>query len=184
MNRKSWTVLQSEQIFAAKPFIAITREHVITDSGKHVEDYYQIVLPDFAMMCALTPDERVLTLWQYKHGPRAYGLTFPAGLIETGELPEEATRRELLEETGYRAGSVRFLGSAAANGNQGCGTAHMFVMRDCVKVTEADSGDLETTELKLMTVDQVEAAIADRSVVVLPHLALWCCARAAKFGKK
>lgn len=173
MTDQSWTIETEDVLLDVKPYLRVTRQHVVTDQGTHVEDYYQVEFPDFVIMCALTPDQQIITLWQYKHGARCYGLTFPAGLIEPGEPAEDAVRRELLEETGYRAGAVRFLGRCAVSGNQGCGFAHLYVVTDCIRIAEPCSGDLETMDLKLMSTDAVDTAIRDGAVSVLPHLALW-----------
>ncbi len=55
-----------------------------------------------------TPAEIVLVR-QYRHGVGAFLWEVPAGMIERGEPAVETARRELLEETGYAAASLRFL---------------------------------------------------------------------------
>jgi ADP-ribose pyrophosphatase len=168
-----WTILEDETVFEAKPFVRVTRQRVITCQGKEVPDYYQVGLPDFVLVWALTPSEDVITLWQYKHGGRSYGLTFPAGEIAGDEPIEAAARRELMEETGYRASEVQVLGKYAVNGNQGCGHAYLCTAKGCVQVAEPRSGDLERMDLKLMSIADVDAAVRGGEISVLPHLALW-----------
>ena len=164
-------------VFAAPPFLDVRRQRVRTTSGRVVDDYYQVTFPDFAICCAVTTDQRIVTLWQYKHGARASGLTFPAGIIEPGEPAEDAMRRELLEETGYAAGAAHFLGRYVCNSNQGAGWAHLFVLEDCSPVAEAASGDLETMALRLMDPRDVDAAVQAGEVKGLAHLAVWMAAR-------
>lgn len=178
MHHKPWTIRSEQMLLEAKPYLSIVRQHVVTQSGREVDDYYQILLPDFVIACALTQSGEVITLWQYKHGARRFGLTFPAGHIEAGELPEAAMCRELLEETGYAAGRVQFLGKSAVSANQGCGFAHMFLIHGCVRIAEACSGDLETMELRLMSIADIDDAIRRQEVLALPNLALWGIARA------
>lgn len=182
-SHEPWTIRSEQVLFEAKPYVSIVRQHVVTQSGREVDDYHQILLPDFVIACALTQGGKVITLWQYKHGARRFGLTFPAGHIEAGELPEAAIRRELLEETGYTAGRVQFLGKSAVNANQGCGFANMFLVEDCVRSGEACSGDLETMELRLMSIAEVDDAICSQAVWALAHLAVWGIARANGLGK-
>lgn len=164
-------------VFAAPPFLDVRRQRVRTTSGQVVDDYYQVTFPDFAICCAITTDRRIITLWQYKHGARASGLTFPAGIIEPGEPAEDAIRRELLEETGYAAGGAHFLGRYVCNSNQGAGWANLFVLDDCLPVAQPASGDLETMSLRLMAPSEVDAAIQAGQVNGLAHLAVWTAAR-------
>ncbi len=171
-----WTILKEDTVFSAKPFVEVTCQHVVTDSGVEVRDYYQVRLADFSIACAVTEDGKVITLWQYKHGSRRHGLTFPAGEFRN-EDAERAMVRELMEETGYEAASVTKLGSATVSGNQGCGEAHFYLMEGCRLVGQAQSGDLETMELRLMDVTEIDAALRDGSIAVMAHVALWGLAR-------
>jgi ADP-ribose pyrophosphatase len=175
---KTWTILGEQILLDAKPFVQVARQHVLTSDGRHIDDYYQVWLADFAIVCAFTAGNEVITLWQYKHGARRHGLTFPAGTIDANEAPEQAARRELMEETGYEARRLRFLGRYALSGNQGCGFAHLFIAEDCVKVAEPRSGDLEEMELRLMSTAEVDAALRAGEIHILPHLAIWTAARA------
>lgn len=171
-----WTILKEETVFSAKPFVSVTCQHVVTDSGVEVRDYYQVALADFSIACAVTQDGKVITLWQYKHGARRFGLTFPAGEFRD-EDPADAMVRELMEETGYEAASVTALGACAVSGNQGCGQAHFYLMEGCRPVAQAQSGDLERMELRLMEVAEIDAALRDGEIAVMSHIALWALAR-------
>jgi ADP-ribose pyrophosphatase len=176
MSKQPWKILSEDIIFDAMPFVGLSRQTVEVSDGRIINDYYQVQLSNFAIACAVTVDGEIITLWQYKHGARRYGLTFPAGMIKPGEDPLLAMRRELLEETGYVAGAGRTLGSYVVSGNQGCGTCHVFLFRECKKVAEADAGDLEAMDLRLMSKAAVDRAIADGSTAILTHLAVWALA--------
>jgi ADP-ribose pyrophosphatase len=74
------------------------------------EPYYSLRLPDYAAVVALTRDQRVLLVRQYRPAVERYTLELPSGLVDAGETPAEATGRELLEETGHAAGEIEVLG--------------------------------------------------------------------------
>jgi ADP-ribose pyrophosphatase len=71
-------------------------------------------------------------------------------MLEKGEAPLRAARRELLEETGYRARRWRRLGTFVPNSNYGCGRAHVFLAQEARRVAAPDSGDLEEVETVLL----------------------------------
>ncbi len=93
------------------PYVCVTQERVRTDSGVEIDDYYRVLLPEFAVCVPITLEGMVVTLWQYKHRPKAYSLTLPAGFVEPGEAPDITCRRELLEETGHVAVALTSLGN-------------------------------------------------------------------------
>jgi ADP-ribose pyrophosphatase len=61
-------------------------------------------------MVAITADEQVVLVRQFRPGPGRVLLELPGGNVEDGEDVEAAARRELLEETGYGAGEVEIAG--------------------------------------------------------------------------
>jgi ADP-ribose pyrophosphatase len=72
--------------------------------------YYSLRVPDFAVMVALTEDDRMLAVRQYRPSVERYTIELPSGLVDPGETVAEAAARELLEETGYEAAAVEVLG--------------------------------------------------------------------------
>jgi ADP-ribose pyrophosphatase len=82
--------------------------------GKTVKDgeapYYSLRLPDYAAVVAITPDERVLAVRQFRPAVERYTIELPSGLVDPGESPGQAATRELLEETGYEADHLEVLG--------------------------------------------------------------------------
>lgn len=70
---------------------------------------------DWINVIALTPENEVVLVRQYRFGTQRVELEIPGGLTEPGETPEQAARRELEEETGYRGGEATYLGSVSPN---------------------------------------------------------------------
>jgi 8-oxo-dGTP pyrophosphatase MutT (NUDIX family) len=71
--------------------------------------------PDAANVVAVTPDEQLLFVQQYRFGIQAPTLELPGGIVDAGEDHATAARRELREETGYTSQHWQHLGSIASN---------------------------------------------------------------------
>ena len=169
---QNWAVLESRTLLSIPPFLSVRSERVALPDGREVADYYQIDLAPFVCIFAETEDGRILVIRQYKHGARQVSLTFPGGTIEDGELPLIAARRELREETGYEAGRWLTLGEYVNNANQGCGRAHLFVAKDCRRVCQPDSGDLEEMQVMAMHLEDIMAAAKRGEFVLLNQFTL------------
>jgi ADP-ribose pyrophosphatase len=63
--------------------------------------FYRINAPDGVIILATTAENKILLVKQFRPALNAYTIEFPSGGILTGEKPEDAAKRELLEETGY-----------------------------------------------------------------------------------
>ena len=166
-----WKILKSQEIFVAEPWIKLSTQQILLPDGRVVDNYYQIMLPEFTMIYAQTADGRVIIERQYKHGIGRVSLMLPAGLVNDGEAPLAAARRELLEETGYDSNNWQSMGHFVPNTNYGCGKAHLFLARDAEQVATPDSGDLEEMEIILMTPEDVTDAIFRGEIVSLSTVA-------------
>lgn len=162
-----WKILKNQELLVAEPWIKLSAQQVLLPDGRVVDNYYQIRLPEFAMIFARTLDGRVIMERQYKHGVGRVSLMLPAGILNEGEDPLSAAKRELLEETGYVSNDWQRLGCFVPNLNYGCGKAHLFMVRNAEPVATPDSGDLEEMEILLMTPEDVVDAVLSGEVVSL-----------------
>lgn len=168
-----WKTLSEQVLLSRKPYFEVIQQEVETDRGVVVPDFYQVRFGVFVIVVPVLSDGRVLTLRSYKHGAGRVSMTFPAGFLDPGEGPEQAMRRELMEETGYSAGEVIPLGRFIDNGNQIGSEGHYFLALDCTQVQQPDDGDLEVMKPELHSAHAVEDAIFADDMPILHHPAAW-----------
>jgi ADP-ribose pyrophosphatase len=63
--------------------------------------------PEASAIIPFVSDEEILMVRQYRYALGRETLEIPAGKLDPGENPDQCIRRELLEETGYEAGTIR-----------------------------------------------------------------------------
>ena len=161
-----WEIRESREVYAAPPWMTVSIQKVRLPDGREVADYHQLLLLDYVIVFAQTPEGRVVVLRQYRHGVRGVSLLLPAGQMEKGEEPVAAAQRELREETGYSGSDWQSLGSFVGDANYGAGRAHIFKCGNARRVAEPDSDDLEATELMVLTVEELQEAFRRGEVVV------------------
>ncbi len=74
-----------------------------------VQEYDVVQNSPYVVVAAFTKDGDAILIRQFRPGPERILSSFCEGYVDKGETPEAAAARELLEETGYRAGNVRLL---------------------------------------------------------------------------
>ena len=91
----------------------VTSSHNVSSDGTE-GDYIIMNAPDWVIVIP-EKDENFIMVKQWRHGEAALSVEFPGGVIDKGEQPDEAARRELEEETGYKAGKLIDLGTVNPN---------------------------------------------------------------------
>ena len=92
--------------------------------------------PDWVNVIALTESGEVVTVEQHRFGTREVTVEVPGGMVDPGEEPIEAARRELLEETGFASDRWTSLGSVAPNPAFLTNRCHHFLAEGAVRLDE------------------------------------------------
>lgn len=105
-----------------------------------------------AVVVALTSEQQVVLVREFRPGVEAELLELPGGLVDEGEEPAAAAARELLEETGYR-GEIAALGSMV-DCAYSTRIRHVFAATGCERVAEPTAEDAQLG-IVLVSVDEL-----------------------------
>ena len=111
--------------------------------------------PDWVNIIAVTPEKKILVVKQYRFGVGKTTTEIPAGIIEAGEMPEQAAVRELKEETGYTTASWKYLGWVEANPAFLNNICHQWLALDVVKTTGTDLDEGEEISVAEMSFGEI-----------------------------
>ena len=100
-------------------------------------------------------DDNFLMVKQWRHGEKALSIEFPGGVIDRGEAPEAAARRELEEETGFKAGKLTKLGSVNPNPALFSNHLHVFLAEDLISTGQQHLDEDEFINYFEMPINEV-----------------------------
>ncbi len=149
---------QNYHIFDAKKVI---REHPITKAQR---SYSVIDTLNSVAVLAITPNQEVVFVKQYRHGIDEISLEIPGGIIDPGEESEIAVQRELLEETGYSSQKWKKLGKIAQNPAIQNNRCELWLALDAQKSNQHDWDEGEVMETVLFPFETCLEMILDGTI--------------------
>jgi 8-oxo-dGTP pyrophosphatase MutT (NUDIX family) len=164
-----WKVLSSEYLHK-EPWLTIRKDKCEMPDGQVFPSFYVQEYPEWVNAFALTKDNRVIMVKQYRHGIEEIGIELPGGAAEKGETMEEAMRREIKEETGYVFGSYEYLGKICANPSTTNNFMHMFLAKDGEKVGAPQLDHLEDLEVVLYSIEEVKQMLKENKIMQSLHV--------------
>lgn len=153
---RPWTVESSEYIHQL-PWFTVRKDDVRMANGGHIPDYFIFEYPDWINVVAVTTDNQLVLIRQYRHGIAGVHYELCAGVVDPGEEPLAAAQRELLEETGFGGGTWQPLMTLSANPGTHANLTYAFLATD---VELKQKPHLESTEEITVHVVSIERALA------------------------
>lgn len=119
------------------------------------QDFFVINPPDWVNVIAVTPDDQMVLVRQFRYGINDFSLEIPGGVIDAGEDPVAAGVRELQEETGFIGSAVRLLGAVHPNPAMQSNRCHLVLVEGARRAAELDWDPDEEFEITTRPVPEV-----------------------------
>ena len=156
-----WRTLSSQRLLHDR-WIDLRADRCVAEDGTEMTPYYVLTYPDWVHVVALTPDDHLVLVQQYRHGAGIATTELPGGATEAGDADAMATgRRELREETGFSAASWQHVSSLYPNPATQTNRVHTVLATGCVRVAgqRLDAGEAGMAVL-LRPIGKVLAGLA------------------------
>jgi ADP-ribose pyrophosphatase len=176
---KPWPKIDSTPAGDFRIFTIRSDQRVSPRTGE-AHDFYVIDCTDWVNVIALTPDNQLVMVEQFRHGSDTVELEIPGGMMDPHESDPVATGvRELREETGYQGRDACVLGRIFPNPAIMSNTCYTVLVRDCRQEHPTDFDHSEDLITRLVPVAEIPRLVAEQKiqhslvVVALYYFDLW-----------
>lgn len=165
-----WKIRSSEYLVRA-PWAVLRKDVCEMPNGHIVPEYYVLEYPNWVNMVAVTENDELILVKQYRHGVKEFVLEIPGGVIDPGEDAITAARREMLEETGYAFDTATELASLYPNPATSDNKTTTFLLTGGRKVQEQDLDDQEEIDVVLVSPEEVKQLLLENKIGQALHTA-------------
>ncbi len=170
-DKLKWTTGEKKSLLKTVVFDVTSRTNSCTSGNRSVTGEYIVLdAPDWVIVIpektAKSGEKSFYMVKQWRHGSECLSVEFPGGVIDKGEEPDAAARRELLEETGCKAGKLTKLGQVNPNPALFSNHVHIFLAQE---LECTNTQDLDNDEFVNVIEVPVEQIIRDMGTRQFPH---------------
>ena len=150
-----WRTLSSTYLFQ-RPWLTVRCQRMLLPTGREHPEYYILEYPTWVNIIALTPDDRMLPVRQYRPALDITRYELCAGVMDPSDAsPLEAAQRELLEETGFGGGEWTKLMVVGPNPSAMNNVSISFLAHGVTKLCEPRLEETEDISVHLFSRDEV-----------------------------
>lgn len=170
---KKWTTLESRYV-VKRPWLTARVDKVQLPDGRVNPEHYVLEYPAWVNVLAITTSGEYVFIRQYRHAFDEVLTELCAGVVEAGETPLEAARRELREETGYGGGEWSLAMTIGQNPSICDNLTYCFTAVGVERLGDQNLDASEDIEVMLLTRDEVRALLErDEMKQALMAAPLW-----------
>ncbi len=149
-----WKILESEYLIN-RPWLTVRRDKVELPTGVIHNEYYVLEYPSWVNVIAITKDGEFVMVEQYRHGLQEVFTELVAGVVENGEEPLHAAKRELMEETGFGGGDWELNTIICANPGSQNNLTYSYIARGVKRCGEQHLDETEDVSVRLLSEAEV-----------------------------
>ena len=149
-----WKTL-SQKYLIEKPWLTARVDKVELPTGAIIDEYYVLEYPDWVNTIAITKEGEFVFVRQYRYAIGKTVNELCAGVIEKGEDPMEAAKRELMEETGFGGGKWQKWMTISANPSTHTNLTHCYLATDVERMDVQHLDQAEDIEVRLFSREEV-----------------------------
>ena len=165
-----WKTLSSEYLFD-DTWLRARKDTCERPDGKIVTPYYVMEYPTWVTGVAITEDEKVVLVKQYRHALGEVCIEIPGGCVDDTDANfDDAIQREMLEETGYQFNNVTYLGRTSPNPSTNQNLMHMYLLQGGKKVQEQELDHNEDIEVMLVSLPELKGMLERNEIVQSMHV--------------
>jgi 8-oxo-dGTP pyrophosphatase MutT (NUDIX family) len=168
MSLKKWKTLSSNYIVKEK-WATLRVDTCDLQNGLIKDDYYVLEYPNWVNAIAVTTDNKIIMVRQYRHAGDIISLEIPGGVIDGDELPEAAIKREMLEETGYSFSKAELIATSYPNPATANNITYMYLLTGGTKTHEQHLDEHEILEVEEYTIEEVKTLLLNNQIAQSLH---------------
>ncbi len=165
---------RSSSLHADCSVYRILKERWRNDKEASEADFFVMDVADWAVTIALTPDNNIVLVQQFRFGTGDFSWELPAGVVDSGEAALEAGVRELYEESGYRGDEPVILGAVHPNPAIQRNRCHIILIQNARRIDDGSPGVHEFLEVRELPLRKLfEWALNGTITHAIVHAALF-----------
>ena len=158
-----WKILESERNVYSNEYLKLYEDLLDINGIKKI--YIRGKRKNYSTIVPFLSVDKILMIKSYRHLVDSLQFEIPSGYIEDHESPKDAAVREFLEETGYNANEILFVGEYTLDYSMFEQKGYIFAAYDIVKKQEPHLGLMENIQTEPLTIVQVKQMLTNGNIL-------------------